>query len=335
MKNKVLKKLKSAEGKYVSGEQLSEYLGVSRTYIWKCIKELREEGYVIESSPKVGYKLTFIPDIINSKEIMTERESKILGKNVIYFPQIDSTNNYAKKIAQEGCEEGTVVIADLQTSGRGRLGRKWSSKNKKGILMSVVLKPEISIEELQIITLAASVAVVETVKELTGIGLGVKWPNDIILDGRKVCGILTEASMEMDKINFVVLGIGLNVWHEKEDFPDELEEKATSLSIYMKQKSQLNDIIIRRSRLIIRILYKLEELYDKINKGDLGSITTLWKKYSVTLGREVLISVKGEQHSGIAIDITNEGKLVVECTDGSRKEVLSGEIYVKGLLGYQ
>ena len=136
---------------------------------------------------------------------MEERESKLLGKNVIYFSQIDSTNNYAKKIAQEGCEEGTVVIADLQISGRGRLGRQWNSKDKKGILMSVVLKPEISIEELQIITLAASIAVVEAVKELTVIDLGVKWPNDIILDGRKVCGILTEASMEMDKINIVVL----------------------------------------------------------------------------------------------------------------------------------
>ncbi|HHX17417.1 MAG TPA: biotin--[acetyl-CoA-carboxylase] ligase [Clostridium sp.] len=334
MKSRILKKLKNTKEGYVSGEQLSEYLGVSRTYIWKCIKELREEGYVIKSSPKIGYKLSYIPDVINSKEIMEERESKLLGKNIIYFPEIDSTNNYAKKIAQEGCEEGTVVIADLQTSGRGRLGRQWNSADKKGILMSVVLKPKISIEELQIITLVASVTVVEAIKELTGIDLGVKWPNDIILDGRKVCGILIEASMEMDKINFVVLGIGLNVWHEKEDFFGELEEKATSLSIYMRKKGQLNDIIIRRSEIIKRILYKLEGLYDKVNKGDLESITALWRKYSVTLGKEVLIVVKGEQHSGMAIDITKEGKLIVECIDGTRKEVLSGEIFVRGLLGY-
>ena len=164
--------------------------------------------------------------------------------------------------------------------------------------------------------------------------MGEKWPNDIILDGRKVCGILIEASMEMDKINFVVLGIGLNVWHEKEDFFGELEEKATSLSIYMRKKGQLNDIIIRRSEIIKRILYKLEGLYDKVNKGDLESITALWRKYSVTLGKEVLIVVKGEQHSGMAIDITKEGKLIVECIDGTRKEVLSGEIFVRGLLGY-
>ena len=165
MKSRILKKLKNTKEGYVSGEQLSEYLGVSRTYIWKCIKELREEGYVIKSSPKIGYKLSYIPDVINSKEIMEERESKLLGKNIIYFPEIDSTNNYAKKIAQEGCEEGTVVIADLQTSGRGRLGRQWNSADKKGILMSVVLKPKISIEELQIITLVASVTVVEAIKE--------------------------------------------------------------------------------------------------------------------------------------------------------------------------
>lgn len=334
MKNRILKKLKNEKGKYLSGEQLSEHLEVSRTYIWKCIKELRAKGYVIESSPKKGYKLSYIPDIINNKEIMEERKSKLLGKNVIYFPQIDSTNNYAKKIAHEGCEEGTVIIADMQTSGRGRLGREWNSKDKKGISMSVVLKPKIAIQELQIITLAASVAVVEAVKELTGIGLGVKWPNDIILDGKKICGILTEASVEMDGINFVVLGIGLNVWHEEEDFFGELKQKATSLSIYIRQKEQLNDIIIRRSQLIKMILFKLEQLYDKINKGDLDLITTLWRKYSVTLGKEVLIVVKGEEYSGTAVDITNEGKLIVECSDGNRREVLSGEIFVRGLLGY-
>ncbi|MDQ2086377.1 biotin--[acetyl-CoA-carboxylase] ligase [Herbivorax sp. ANBcel31] len=331
MKNRVLERLKQSKEGYISGEQLSESLNVSRTYIWKCIKELREEGYIIKSSSKKGYKLTYTPDIINAWEIMQYRKNGLLGKNAIYFPQIESTNNYAKKIAQEGCEEGTVVIADSQTAGRGRMGREWSSTDKKGILMSVVLKPKVAMEELQIITLAASVAVVEAIKELTGIDFGVKWPNDIILDGKKICGILTEASMEMDRVNFVVLGIGLNVWHKKEDFLDELKEKATSLSIYMGQKS---DIIIRRSELIKAILIKLEKVYDEINRGCLDSIIQLWKKHSVTLGKEVSILIKGEQHKGIAQDITNQGKLIVKCVDGTRKEVLSGEISVRGLLGY-
>lgn len=334
MKNKVLKKLKDVKSEYISGEHLSRHLEVSRTYIWKCIKELRKEGYVIDSSPKKGYKLSFIPDIINSEEIMEERKSELLGKNIIYFPQIDSTNNYAKKIALEGYGEGTVVVADLQTSGRGRLGRSWDSVDKKGVLMSIILKPKIAMEELQIITLAASVAVVEAVNELMGINLGVKWPNDIILDGKKVCGILTEASMEMDKVNFVVLGIGLNVLHEEKDFFGELKAKGTSLSIYMRQKGRTGGIIARRSQLIKMILFKLEQLYHKVNKRDLAQITMLWKKYSVTLGKEVIVVIKGEQHSGIAIDITNEGRLIIEFSDGTRKEVLSGEIFVRGLLGY-
>ncbi|MFZ5988119.1 MAG: biotin--[acetyl-CoA-carboxylase] ligase [Bacillota bacterium] len=333
MKSEILKRLKDQHNEYVSGEQLSDMLGVSRTAVWKSIKELKEEGYIIESSSKKGYKLSCIPDIINSWEISQGLDTKIIGKRVHYFKEVDSTNNYAKKIAMEGCEDGTVVAADCQTSGRGRLGRGWSSSDKKGIWMSFVLRPAIGLEEIQVITLAASVAVASAIKESIGVEAGIKWPNDIVLDGKKVCGILTEMNMEMERVNFLVLGIGVNVRQQKSDFPQEIQEKATSLDIYLKEKLG-SDLNIRRSELIKIILFKFEEVYDKVNNGALDEIISLWKKYSVTLGKEVCITFKDRQYTGTAEDIDSSGKLIVRCSDGVTREVLSGEVSVRGLLGY-
>ncbi|TYQ16838.1 UNVERIFIED_CONTAM: BirA family biotin operon repressor/biotin-[acetyl-CoA-carboxylase] ligase [Acetivibrio alkalicellulosi] len=332
MKEKILESLKDTNGEFVSGQQLSDILNVSRTSVWKCIRGLRKQGYIIESSSKKGYRLVEVPDILDRWEILQNSETKILGKNVIQFNVIDSTNNYAKKIGQD-CQEGTVIVADSQTCGRGRMGRHWSSNNEKGICMSVIVKPNINMEYLQIITLGASIAVVEAIRELTGINTGIKWPNDIILEGKKVCGILTEVSMEIDRVNFVVIGIGLNVSHKKTDFPKELRNKATSLQIYTGQNRQFSDIIIRRNEVIKKIIFKLEEVYDKVIKGLLDEIVQMWKKYSVTLGKQVCVVIKGETIEGIAEDIDSSGKLIIKCSDGSRKEVLSGEVSIRGVLG--
>lgn len=333
MKGEILKKLREACSQYVSGEQLSDMLGVTRTSIWKYIKELKSEGYIIDSSSKKGYALVSIPDVVSPWEIKYGLNTEMIGKDIRYFAQIDSTNNYAKKIAQEGCSNGTVVTADCQTIGRGRLGRAWDSSDKKGVWMSVVLRPEISIEEVQTITLAASVAVVDAIKETIGVQAGIKWPNDIILDGKKVCGILTEMNLEMERVNYLVLGIGLNVNQDKLDFPEDLREKAVSLKGYLIDNS-LNNFELRRSQLIKSILSNLEKIYYKIEKAAVDEIIQDWKKYSVTLGKEVSISFRDGQYIGTACDITKDGKLVVECQDGITREVLSGEVSVRGFLGY-
>ncbi|AEV70475.1 biotin--[acetyl-CoA-carboxylase] ligase [Acetivibrio clariflavus] len=332
MKREVLLYLKNNPHEYVSGEQLSTLFGVSRTAIWKVINELKREGYIIESSSKKGYRLSPDSDVLNSFEISEELKTKVLGRNIIYFDQIDSTNNYAKRIALEGCEEGTLIVADCQTSGRGRLGRDWNSANKKGIWMSLVLRPDIPFEEVQMLTLAASVAVVQALYEVAEIKAGIKWPNDIIINGKKVCGILVEMNMEIESINFLVLGIGVNVNQQKEDFSEELSDKATSLKMHLEELGIQK--ILKRTQLIAAILLKFEAIYDKVKCGDFGYIISEWKKHSVTLGREVSIIYKDRQYRGIAQDITKDGKLIVKCEDGTVKEVFSGEVSVRGLLGY-
>lgn len=333
MKFKVLQLLKENCGRYVSGEALSEGLNVSRTAIWKYIGELRQEGCQIESSTKKGYRLKVLPDIITVEELKDHLDTEIVGSEIVYFNEIDSTNSYGKKMAMEGRGSGMVVIADSQLSGRGRLGRPWSSAAGKGIWMSVVLKPSIRPENVQIITLAASVAVVNALKEATGIRAGIKWPNDIILDGRKVCGILTEMVSEIDEINFLVLGIGINVNHDKSDFEGLLKDKAISLKIFSQEKGACAESF-DRTAIVKRTLQELEKVYKKVENGAILEIIDAWRNYSVTLGREVNIRFKDSTITGIAEDITGDGKLLVRSPDGALREVISGEIQVRGMLGY-
>lgn len=339
MKYKVLQELKDNMGRYVSGEMLSESLGVSRTAVWKHINELKREGYKISSSTKKGYLLEDTSDVLNGNELSLGLETKLLGRDIIYFDSIDSTNTYAKKIASEGCYEGTVVIADRQTAGRGRLGRQWDSRGGKGIWMSVVLRPHIPLADIQIITLAASIAVVDAIKEATGLDTGIKWPNDVVLDGKKVCGILTEVGSEIDCINYLVLGIGINVNHQAEDFSEELRNTAISLKRYADEKGSFPGSLkyegmFNRSGIIKKILFELERNYSKINRGLISEVLEDWKKRSVTLGREVMFTTRNSDYTGRAVDITDDGRLVVQCSDGITREILSGEVKIRGMLGY-
>lgn len=331
MKEKIIDHLKHNMGRYVSGEALSDTLGVSRTAIWKHIKELKEEGYIIEASSKKGYMLSAIVDILNECEISQGLSTEIIGRKIYYFRSIDSTNKYAKDMASEGCLDGTVVVADTQTAGRGRLGRVWSSAEKKGIWMSVVLRPTIPPEEVQLITLGASVAVVSAIYTALGLQAGIKWPNDIILDGKKVCGILIEMSCEMEQVGFIVVGIGINVNHVLEDFPEGIRNTATSLKLQVNGDPKDT---INRSNIIKKILEELERIYENIKSGSSKDIIDKWKKYSVTIGKQVRVTAKGMEYIGTATNITDDGKLVLTLADGSTHEVISGEVSVRGLLGY-
>lgn len=327
MKDLILRKLKQNLSDFVSGETLSQELNVSRTAIWKHIKDLRREGYVIESFPKVGYKLVSAPDVLIPSNISESMNTEFIGHEILYFEEIDSTNNYAKKIAYEGCKDGTVVIAEKQTSGRGRLGRTWESGKGEGIWMSVILRPDISPEAIQLITLASSVAVVKAIKDTTGIITGIKWPNDILLDGRKLCGILVEMSSELDRINFVVIGIGINISQDNKDFSEELSNKAISLKSYISQNKKGVDFT--RSMIAGKLLTEIEKYYNFILKGRTEEIIKDWKKYSITQGKEVVVSSRDGEFTGIAEDLTDEGRLVVRSSDGVTQLILSGEISLK------
>ena len=347
MKYDILKILKENQFGFLSGETLSKHFGVSRTTVWKCINEMIAEGYNIDASSKKGYRILESAHFYNEFELGYNLNTQTIGRKILFFDTLDSTNNYAKTIAASGCEDGTVIVAKNQTAGRGRLGRSWSSSGTDGIYFSVILKPDISIENVQIITLAAVVAVVEAIEATTGIAAGIKWPNDLVLDGKKVCGILTEMNSEMDKINFVVLGIGINFSQKPEDFDDEISDRAISLEQCVTGTGLLthlpaeegcvnNPVPVTHSKtdILREVLKKLDTVYQLVVSGNTAEIIEQWKKYSVTLGREVRVSSRNSEFIGLATDITNDGKLLVKCYDGRVEQVVSGEVSVRGIYGY-
>ena len=326
-KYEILRVLKEKSPEFISGEELSKLFGISRTAVWKYINNLKADGYVLEASSRIGYKLVSGPFVYNGYEMSNNLGTAVIGKKIIYFDSLDSTNNHAKRIASKETE-GLVIVAGSQSDGRGRLGRAWNSPCGAGIYLSIILKPVLPPEEVQIITLAAAVAVVRAIEKITGIKPGIKWPNDVLLEGRKVCGILTEMNTEIERINFIVLGIGINHTRQQEEFPIEIRDKATSLSAFAGSHGM---DIEKWNRLdIIRaVMLEMDKFYQMILVNSFKEIIDKWKEYSVTLGRKVRIISGDTEYTAVAEDITNDGKLVVRCSDGEIRLVQSGEISLK------
>lgn len=337
MRYEILKLLREAGSGHITGVDIGACFGISRSAVWKHIKELRSEGYNIESSPKKGYRLLPGREQLNSFEIMNGLGTKTVGRGVVYFDEITSTNAHASRLAAEGCPEGMTVVAGMQTHGRGRLGRDWESPRDKGIYLSVVLKPPMAPAETPIFTLAAAVAAVKAIYAAIGIRTGVKWPNDIIYDGRKVSGILLEMNSEADRVNWLILGIGINYSQTEDDFPAEIRDRAVSIlsaSGSGSPQRKSTDVQPGRLTLIRALLREIDEIYQDILGGNNGVILDEWRKYSVTLGKEVRFSLRNTEYTGVAADITDSGSLLVDCSDGIRRELLSGEISIRGIFGY-
>ncbi|GMQ57888.1 biotin--[acetyl-CoA-carboxylase] ligase [Vallitalea sediminicola] len=325
MKEKIIQLLNEAED-YISGEEISRQLGVSRTAIWKVINRLKEEGYEIESVTRKGYRLLSSPDILNSEELHYNLKTEIIGNKIINFDKLDSTNQQAKKLALEGSKDGTVVIAEEQTAGRGRRGKMWVSPPGTGIWMSIVLRPNIMPENASMITLVAGIAVCKAVREITSLEALIKWPNDIVVNGKKICGLLTEMNSEIDFINFVVVGIGINVNIEK--FPLELDDIATSLKIEGSQSYQ-------RKRLFKRTLEIFEDYYKKyLETEDLTKIIQEYNESCINIGRNVKVTGKSQNVTGKVKCVTNKGELIVTNQQGQDIVVTSGEVSVRGVYGY-
>ena len=343
MKYEIVQLLKDAAPGYVSGGELGKRFDVSRTAVWKYIGELRQEGYSIEASSRKGYRLLSSEDRLNAYEIACGLNTSIIGRDVLYFDSLDSTNNYAHKLAAEGCCGGMSVITGQQTAGKGRLGRSWESPADKGIYMSVVLRPPLAPAETQIFTLAAAVAVANAISEETGMNAGIKWPNDLILQGRKVCGILLEMNSEVDRVNYIVLGIGINYSQNEEDFPEELRGRAISLKMateILKVSSSVANvgkgagIGFSRISIVRSVLRELDAVIQFVLADNHSTVLEMWRNKSVTLGREVSFRLKDVEYTGTAIDITTDGRLSVLCSDGVCRELLSGEVSVRGIYGY-
>jgi len=322
-KDRILAMLTSKKGEFVSGEQVSEELGISRTAVWKHILKLKEEGHNIQSVNKLGYRLVNSGDIYDRSTIVSKLNTEILGKSLYFFDTIDSTNDELKRMAADGACEGTVVVSACQTGGKGRRGRHWQSDADVGIYMSVLLRPELSPENVQSITLLASSAVCKALDKYVPNKLGIKWPNDILINNKKVCGILTEMTSEPDKVQAIILGIGLNVWNKEEDFRDGLAETATSLSLNTDKE-------LSRSLLVADILHELEDLYlGFAEKGDTSSFMDIWRSFSITIGRDIIIYQGDNKWQAKALDVLDDGRLLVETPDGQRRTILSGEISIR------
>lgn len=325
MKTRILKELKLS-GDYISGQYLCEKLGVSRTAVWKHMKALKEEGYQIDSVTNKGYRLIGEPDLLKKEEVSLHLHTKWLGKELYCFESLDSTNLEIRRLGESGADHGTAVITEEQTMGRGRRGRGWLGEAGSGIWMSFLLRPEIQAQNSSMLTLVAALAVEEAIRETTGIRSQIKWPNDVIVNGKKICGILTEMSLQMDEINYIVVGIGINV--NIESFPQELKEKATSLQIEGGTK-------IKRAPLAAKVLECFEKYYEIfLQTEDLSALMKQYNRLLVHNGHQIRVIRGSSEEVFYSQGINAMGELMVKDDKGNLSEIVSGEVSVRGILGY-
>ena len=322
MRSTILKILRKAGASYISGEEIAKRLGVSRTAVWKHIRELREAGYDIVSQSRNGYALKVAPDRLLPEEIKNGLRTKRIGRDIVFLEEIDSTNNVAKQLAAQGAAAGTVVVAEEQGKGRGRLERPYFCPKGKGIWFSVILRPQFLPREAPKCTFLAAVAVAMAMERFD-LKAEIKWPNDILHEGRKLTGILTEMSAELDGINYIVIGTGINVNIAAEEFPEDIRDKATSLS-------QMKGEPLPRIAVFQAVLEAMDELWALLEREGFAPIVERWRKYAVTLGQEVHVigAAKKETFDGRAVDIDEEGALLVETEEGMRR-VLAGDVSIR------
>ncbi len=324
MKAEILAMLRESDG-YVSGQELCNKFGVSRTAIWKAINQLKDMGYEIEAVPNKGYHIVSAPDVMNEAEIKSLLHTEWAGQELFCFDEIDSTNTKAKELAEQGYPSGTLIVADRQIAGRGRRGRSWDSPAGIGIFMTLLLKPDINPNNASMLTLVTALATAQAISDVTGAEAKIKWPNDIVINGKKVCGILTEMSAQFDYINHIVIGIGINVHNES--FPEEIRETASSLLLESGKR-------IHRADLIARFLERFEAGYAIfLQTEDLEGLMKDYNALLVNIQKQVRILDPKEPFEGKAIGITKRGELIVDTWE-SRKLVSSGEVSVRGIYGY-
>ena len=296
-------------GKNVSGQELCEHFGISRTAVWKMMNQLKEEGYEIEAVQNKGYRLLNEPDLVTKDELESRTHTKYVGQTVYYSREVDSTNTWAKRLAEEGAPNGTLTTAETQTAGKGRRGRVWKSPEGTSVSMSILLYPDLEPAKAPMLTIVMGLAVVQGVQRALGVDTKIKWPNDAVLNGKKLCGILTEMSAQIDYINYVVIGTGINV--NQMEFPEDIAEIATSLAIETGHP-------VNRAK----------------EAGDLSGLKEAYEAVLANKDQPVRVLDPKEPFEGVALGITPTGELRVQKEDGTIAEVHSGEVSVRGLYSY-
>jgi BirA family biotin operon repressor/biotin-[acetyl-CoA-carboxylase] ligase len=322
MDEEILQLLREHPLAFLSGEEISRQLKVTRTAIWKRVSALRDMGYEIEASTRRGYCLVRSPDLLSPSEVKPILRTKWMGKTIHHFQTIDSTNSEAYQLALTGAKEGEVVIAESQKKGRGRLGRHWFSPPFLNLYLSVILRPHIPPQQASIITLMAAVATAEAIEKFSGLKPSIKWPNDILLRSRKVAGLLNEIHSEMDRIHFVVLGIGVNLNMDGRMFPKEIRPMVTSL------KKEMGRTISRKA-FLQSLLEELEEWYGIFLKKGGAAILKAWRDRAQIEGKEVKVTSFGERVVGVAIDVDSDGALILETERGEKKRIVAGDVEYK------
>ncbi|WP_017728000.1 bifunctional biotin--[acetyl-CoA-carboxylase] synthetase/biotin operon repressor [Halalkalibacterium ligniniphilum] len=319
MKETLLKMLLERDGEFVSGEKISKTIGCSRTAVWKHIEELRKMGYEVEAVQRKGYRIVKRPNGIQAHEIQSGLTTKKIGREITYFDSTSSTQVVAHRLAQEGAQEGHVVVANEQTGGKGRLGRAWHSPPGTSIYMSLILRPQLPPQRTPQLTLLAAVAVVKGIKDVTGLTCEIKWPNDLLIKGKKVVGILTEMQSEPDCVHSVIIGIGINVNQQKEHFSSAIRNIATSLAFEKEEE-------IQRSQLIAAIFAHFETLYEEYIEHGFSRIKPIWEAYAVSIGKKIYARSMHEVIYGTAKGITNDGVLLLEDELGEIHHIYSADI---------
>ncbi|MBC8001818.1 MAG: biotin--[acetyl-CoA-carboxylase] ligase [Opitutaceae bacterium] len=316
----ILTALRHTPAGAVSGADLSQRLGISRAAIWARIDEMRKLGYDIEASPHFGYRLLSAPDLLHADDLHSRLgETRVVGRDIRVFQETTSTNDVMEKLARDGVREGVVVFAESQTKGRGRLGRQWMSPPGRGLWFSVLLRPEFRPQQATQLTVVAATALWRAIKTQTGIAAEIKWPNDILIQGRKVAGILTELSAELDHVKYVILGIGVNVNLSAAEFPPELRKIATSLRIEGGQA-------LDRAAMAASILSELDADYGRICRGQFEHVADEWEDHCTTIGGNVAIRIGDRVIRGRAESLDSEGALLLRTQHGHLERIIGGDV---------
>ncbi len=337
MREQILQLLKENDG-FLSGQEISERFGVSRTSIWKAVRALQDMGYEIEAVRNRGYRLVSEPDLLTAERVLEQLQTEWAGRPTLVFDSVDSTNSEAKRRAEDGADAGLLVIGEEQTAGRGRRGRSWASERGEGIFMSLLLRPDIAPGNASMLTLVMGLAVRDALEEVCGWDgrmsdhgsdkprdIMIKWPNDIVIDGKKVCGILTEMSAEMDCVHYIVIGVGINVHNDA--FPEDVAQTATSIRQQTGEQ-------ISRAALVAACLKHFEEYYGMfLETQDLCALMDLYNTHLINRDREVCIRDADRDDTGTARGINARGELLVDTPQGERC-VSAGEVSVRGVYGY-
>lgn len=318
----MIRLFKTASNREISGSELASRYGITRAAVWKKIQKLEEIGYVFEGKPKHGYRLISVPDLLHPVEVYSELKTSWFGKKYVYYEVIDSTNTAAMKLAMDDEPEGTLVLAESQTAGRGRLGRNWMSLAGKGLYFSFLLRPDTEPKNASQLTLLTAIALMEVLQELYSVPVMIKWPNDIVVGGKKLAGVLAESHMEPQRLRFVVIGVGLNVFYKKEDFTvGEFRYPPTSLLIELQRKDA-----IRRQHILCNFGSKFEKYYEKFLISGWEPWIEKLREVSVLTGRSVTIDTGKGKISGAVLDISPSGGIILKTSSGELEEIWIGDV---------